>query len=156
MFNEKRKREMDTSVSEKSIDHNIPAPSHIILYDGVCNLCNGMVRFIIKKDKKALFRFAAIQSQTGQSLITQYANDDEEKTVSIYYIRNQECYRKSAAILYILKDLGKGWKLLFPLIHIPAILRDSLYLFISRNRYKLFGREQTCMIPTPEIKNRFI
>lgn len=147
---------MDTISPDKEINCDIPNYPHIILYDGVCNLCNGTVRFIIQRDKEALFRFAAIQSETGQSLIKQYTNDDDEKMVSIYYIRNKECYRKSTAILYILKDLGKGWNLLFPLIYIPATLRDSLYLLVSRNRYKLFGRKQTCIIPAPDIKNRFI
>ena len=131
---------------------------NIILFDGVCNLCSGTVRFIIKKDKAAFFRFAAIQSEAGQRIMEQYVNEKEEEKgiTSIFYIREKECFRKSEAVLYILKDLGKGWQLLFPLIYIPSFVRDSLYLLISRNRYKLFGKKTSCMVPTPDIKNRFI
>lgn len=138
--------------------HSLPAYPYIILFDGVCNLCNGAVRFIIQKDKTALFRFAAIQSETGQLLVKRYAIEKEEEKdmSSIYYIRKNECFRKSTAILHILKDMGKGWKFLFPLIHIPVTIRDSLYLWVSRNRYKLFGKKQACMVPTPDIRSRFL
>lgn len=131
---------------------------NIILFDGVCNLCSATVRFIINRDKAALFRFAAIQSETGQRILKQYMNkiEEEKGITSIYYIREKKCFRKSEAVLYILKDLGKGWQLLFPLIYIPSLVRDSLYVFISRNRYKLFGKKKICMVPTPDIKNRFI
>lgn len=128
---------------------------NIILFDGICNLCNGTVLFIIKRDKKALFRFAAIQSETGQSLIKQYGSNNETNR-TIYYIRDEECFQKSTAILHILKDLGKGWKLFYPFILIPTCIRDAIYMFISHNRYRLFGKRQTCMTPTPEIKNRFL
>lgn len=128
---------------------------NIILFDGVCNLCNRVVLFIIKRDKKALFRFAAIQSEAGQSLLKQYAAEDEQN-ITIYYIRDNKCFRKSTAILHILKELGGIWKCFYPLIFIPPGIRDAIYLFISRNRYRLFGKRQTCITPTPEIKKRFI
>lgn len=128
---------------------------NIILFDGVCNLCNKVILFIIKKDKKALFRFAAIQSGAGQSLLKEYISGDEQNT-TLYYIHNKKCYRKSTAVLHILKQLGGMWKCFYPLILIPPCIRDVVYHIISRHRYKLFGKRQKCMLPTPEIKNRFI
>lgn len=128
---------------------------NIIVFDGICNLCSGIVLFIIKRDKKALFRFAALQSEAGQSILKKFSVFSEQ-TDTIYYIRDTEYFQKSTAILYILKDLGGGWNCLYPLIYIPMSLRDMLYLLISRYRYKLFGKRQSCMIPTPEIKKRFM
>lgn len=127
---------------------------NIILFDGVCNLCSRVVVFLIKRDKKALFRFAAIQSGTGQLLLERYSINN--KNTTLYYFRNGACFIKSTAILYILRDLGGGWKFFYPLIVIPACLRDVVYLFISRNRYKWFGRKNDCIIPTREIRNRFL
>lgn len=128
---------------------------NVILFDGICNLCNGIVLFIIKRDKKALFRFAALQSEVAQSLLKKYSVSNKQ-TDTIYYIRDTECLQKSTAILYILKDLSGAWKCLYPLIYIPKSLRDGLYLFVSRYRYRLFGKRQSCIIPTPEIKKRFM
>lgn len=128
---------------------------NIILFDGICNLCSGIVLFIIKRDKKALFRFAAIQTEAGQTLLRQY-NVQDEQNITLYYIREGVCYQKSTAVLYILKDLGGAWKCLFPSILIPSCIRDIFYLFISRNRYKFFGKKESCMMPTKEIKERFI
>lgn len=128
---------------------------NIILFDGICNLCNYIVFFIISRDKKALFRFAAIQSETGQLLLKEYFVRNEKNT-TIYYINGKKCFQKSTAVLHILKDLGGIWKCFYPLIFIPSCFRDVIYLLISHNRYKLFGKRQTCMIPSPEIKERFI
>lgn len=128
---------------------------NIILFDGICNLCSRTVLFLIKRDKKALFRFAALQSEAGQALMEQYAATDKENR-TLYYIRDNQCFQQSTAILYILKDLGGIWKGFYPLMVIPTCIRDTAYLFISRHRYHLFGKKKTCMIPTPELKNRFL
>lgn len=128
---------------------------NIILFDGICNLCSRTVLFLIKRDKKALFRFAALQSEAGQALMEQYAATDKENR-TLYYIRDNQCFQQSTAILYILKDLGGIWKGFYPLMVIPTCIRDTAYLFISRHRYRLFGKKKTCMIPTPELKNRFL
>ena len=127
---------------------------YIILFDGVCNLCTGIVAFLIKKDKNALFRFAPIQSEAGQSLLEQYHihNDDS----SLFYFRNSVCYRKSEAILLILKDLGGFWKCFYPLIYLPACLRNSVYFYIARNRYRVFGKRNSCSIPARKFRNRFL
>lgn len=127
---------------------------NIILFDGVCNLCNATVRFIINRDKKKIFRFAALQSEAGQFLMQPYS--EEQALTTLFYIRNGTCFRESTAILYILKDLQRGWQLLYPLIFLPICLRDRIYRCIARNRYKIFGKRPSCMIPSPEIKDRFI
>lgn len=127
---------------------------NIILFDGVCNLCNGVVVFLIKRDKKALFRFATIQSGTGELLLERY--NIKSKNTTLYYFRDDVCFIKSTAILHILRDLGGGWRFFYSLIVIPACLRDAIYLFISRNRYRWFGKKNDCIIPTREIRNRFL
>ena len=134
----------------------IPKHSHIILFDGVCNLCNGTVRFLIKRDNTALFKFAALQTETGQSIAKEFDCNGSKSLTTLFYIRDRRCFQQSTAILYILKDLGRGWQCLFPLILIPACIRDCIYRFISRHRYKWFGRKEVCMVPTPDIKQRFL
>ena len=128
---------------------------NIVLFDGECNLCNGVVSFIIRRDKKALFRFAAIQSRTGQTLLKRYAVRESELT-TLYYFRNHHCWQKSAAVLYIFRDLGGFWRFLFPLIYLPSFLRDFVYLFVSRRRYRWFGKRKSCVISTQDAKRRFI
>ena len=117
---------------------------NVILFDGICNLCNGAVTFVVKRDRKGLFRFVSLQSETGKSLLKRYAVESTNKT--LYYFRNNRCYSKSTAILYILKDLGGFWQCLYPLILIPAKLRDAIYLLVSKYRYRIFGKADSCMV----------
>ena len=112
---------------------------------GICNLCNGAVTFVVKRDRKGLFRFVSLQSETGKSLLKRYAVESTNKT--LYYFRNNRCYSKSTAILYILKDLGGFWQCLYPLILIPAKLRDAIYLLVSKYRYRIFGKADSCIKP---------
>lgn len=117
---------------------------NIILFDGVCNLCHGIVSFLMKRDTKALFKFVAIQSEAGQTVLRAYAVKDENQT--LYYLRGNVCFRKSTAILHILKDLGGVWKYFYPLIFIPVCIRDAVYYFVSRNRYRWFGKREDCTL----------
>ncbi|TAE17616.1 MAG: thiol-disulfide oxidoreductase DCC family protein [Bacteroidetes bacterium] len=128
---------------------------NILLFDGVCNLCNGTVQFIIKRDKKARFRFASLQSDKGQALLQEH-NLPTREFDSVIYIRNGKCYQKSTAALYIMRDLGGFWQIFFPLIIVPPFLRNAVYSLIARNRYRWFGRQESCMLPTPELKSRFL
>lgn len=116
---------------------------NIILYDGVCNLCKGIVLFLRKRDKKSLLRFAALQSEAGQALMKQYGIQNKEN-ITLYYICEREgeskCHQKSTAILHILRDLGGLWRCLYPLILIPVRIRDAAYLFIAHRRYRWFGK----------------
>lgn len=129
--------------------------TQIILFDGVCNLCNGFVQFIIKRDPNAKFNFASIQSERGQSLLKKMGlptNDFD----SFVYIKGDNYFLKSSAGLNVLKDLGRLWQLFYVFIVIPKFIRDFFYSIIAKTRYKIFGKRDFCMIPTPEIKQRFL
>jgi len=129
--------------------------NHIVLFDGVCNLCNAVVKFIIRHDKKAVFSFASLQSEEGQLLLKQ--NDlSPDSFDSFIYVENGKIRQKSAAALYLAKRLDGLWPLLYAGIIIPRPLRDFIYKKIADNRYRLMGRSETCMIPTPELKQRFL
>ncbi len=134
----------------------IPGNKKIILFDGVCNLCNGAVQFIIKHDKKDIFRFASLQSETGQQLVEERGLDPTEIDSIMLIEPGVAYYRKSTAALQISRDLSGGYRLLKSFLGIPEGLRDSIYDFIARNRYKWFGKKKQCMIPTPELKSKFL
>jgi predicted DCC family thiol-disulfide oxidoreductase YuxK len=127
----------------------------LILFDGVCNLCNGFVNFIIKRDKKGKIRFAPLQSEAAKNSLRAFGHYPEESD-SVIYISGNKFFDKSSAVLNILKDLGKGWQLMFVFIVLPPFIRDLLYDLVAKNRYRIFGRRDACMIPTSEIRNRFI
>ncbi len=127
----------------------------IILFDGVCNLCNGSVVLIIKRDKKDLFRFAAIQSNEGQELIETH-NIDTSKVDSILLIDGEHYYSKSTAALKIARHLAGGYPLLYGFMILPRFFRNWVYDIIARNRYKWFGKKESCMIPTPELRSKFL
>lgn len=127
----------------------------IILFDGVCNLCNGAINFIIKHDPKALFKFASLQGETGQRLLKKHQINSAE-TDSIVLIEGDTVSVKSSAALRIAKYLNKGYPLLFGFMIVPKFIRNAVYDYIARNRYKWFGKKESCMIPTPELKSRFL
>lgn len=126
----------------------------LILFDGVCNLCNGSVRFIIDHDKQQQFTFAALQSEAAQRILDTHGV--EPKMESIILVENGHVSTRSTAALRIAKRLNGIWSLLYIFILLPAFIRDPVYSLIARNRYKIFGRTEACMIPTPELKRRFI
>jgi len=126
----------------------------IILFDGVCNLCNSSVQFIIKRDPKGRFKFASIQSETGQSLLELHGYDKEID--SFILIENQKIYFKSSAALMVCRNLNGLWKLLTILRILPAPFRDFFYDVVANNRYKWFGKKESCMLPTKEMKKRFL
>ncbi len=130
----------------------------IVLFDGVCNLCNSAVQFIIKRDKKNIFLFSALQSQATEQLLQQQGIklNNTKQPESIIVLSKGKCYDKSSAALIIAKHLGLFWSLMQVFWIIPKPLRDAVYMFISRNRYKWFGKQESCMIPTPELKAKFI
>ena len=127
----------------------------IILFDGVCNLCNGAVTYIIKRDKKNVFKFAALQSEIGQQLISKF-NIDTSKVDSIIFIDGEKHYTKSSAALHIAKQLSGAYPLLFGFMVVPKFIRNSVYDYIAKNRYKWFGKKESCMIPTAELKSKFL
>lgn len=127
----------------------------IILFDGVCNLCNSSVVFIIKRDKKDVFRFAAIQSEEGEKLIQKH-QIDTSKTDSIILVEGDTYSVKSTAALKIAKHLKGGYPLLYGFMILPAFFRNWVYDIIARNRYRWFGKKDSCMIPTPELRSKFL
>lgn len=126
----------------------------IILFDGVCNLCNGAVQSIIKRDKKRVFRFASLQSGTGKKLLEQYRIPPDYS--SIILIEPEKAWYKSTAVLRIARKLPGAWPLLYVLVAIPRFIRDPVYNFVARNRYKWFGKQEECRQPAPQLKERFI
>lgn len=135
--------------------NSLPDQSFIILFDGVCNLCNGAVRFIIRRDHKKRFRFASLQSKTGEAYLQRY-NLRTSGLYSILLIKNDRVYDRSAAVLQIAKNLSGLWPVMYCFIIVPPFIRDAVYRVISKNRYRFFGKKDQCMIPTPELKARFI
>lgn len=127
----------------------------IILFDGVCNFCNSAVNFIIRRNKNASLLFAAMQSQAGQKILQQFGlpvNDMQ----SFVLIENGKAYKQSTAALRICRHLSGLWPLCYGFFIVPAFIRNAVYNWIAKNRYKWFGKQQQCMIPTPEVKARFL
>ena len=127
----------------------------IILFDCVCNFCNGSVNFLIRQDKKNVFRFAALQSQTAQKLLAQYKKQ-KKGFESFVLMQDGKAYEKSSAALKVLKKLPWYWKWAQVFWIVPKFIRDGVYDVIARNRYKWFGKKEECMIPTSEVRNRFL
>ncbi|MDU0330513.1 thiol-disulfide oxidoreductase DCC family protein [Paenibacillus sp. 3LSP] len=128
---------------------------HVILFDGVCHLCQGAVKFIIKRDPAGRFRFASLQSEAGSRLL-QASGVHVESLDSVVLIENGSYYIRSAAALRIARGLRYPWPLLYALIVVPKGLRDAVYQFIARHRYRWFGKDETCLVPTRELRERFL
>lgn len=137
--------------------NKIPKNKQLILFDGVCNLCNSSVLFIIKRDKNNTFLFAPLQSKIGQAVINEF-NIDTTKTDSIllYNPEERKIYHKSTAALTIAKQLTFPVNIMAAFKILPTSLTDLFYDFIAKNRYKWFGKKEACMIPTPELKSKFL
>ena len=126
-----------------------------ILFDGVCNLCSGFVVFTIKRDPDAKFKFASLQSNEGGNLQKEFGIDpDNIKTMVL--VENDNYYIKSDAVLRIFKHLDGMWFILYYLIYIPRPIRNFVYDLVANNRYRWFGKKDVCMLPTPELKKRFL
>lgn len=127
----------------------------IILFDGICNLCNQSVQFVIEHDKKNQFRFASLQSDFGQNFLKEN-NLDATQFDSVVFIEDGKFYTKSSAALKISKYLDgiTSWLSIFMIV--PKPLRDVVYSFIAKNRYRWFGKQESCWLSTPELKAKFI
>jgi predicted DCC family thiol-disulfide oxidoreductase YuxK len=127
----------------------------VILFDGICNFCNSAINFVLKQDKKGIFRFAPLQSEAGQKLLQRY-NLSTKDFDSFVLIDNGKVYKKSTASLRVMSKLPWYWKEVQILRIIPTAFRDAIYDFVARNRYRWFGKKEQCMIPTPELRRRFL
>lgn len=131
------------------------ANQDVLLFDGVCNLCNSSVNFIIDHDPKGHFKFAALQSEFGQEKLAELGFDQEEFD-SLVLLSGNAVYQKSSAALRIAKKLNGLYPLLYVFMIIPPFIRHGVYDIIAKNRYKWFGKEDSCRIPTPDLKARFM
>ncbi|MEK6780439.1 MAG: thiol-disulfide oxidoreductase DCC family protein [Bacteroidota bacterium] len=127
----------------------------IILFDGLCNLCSNSVKFIIKRDSKGYFRFASLQSPLGQRQLNTFELPDNQ-FYSVFLIKDGILFQKSNAALEIARNLDGLWPAFYIFKVIPPFIRDWVYTFVAKNRYTWFGKKDSCMIPTAELKSRFI
>ncbi|MCW5898780.1 MAG: thiol-disulfide oxidoreductase DCC family protein [Flavobacteriales bacterium] len=127
----------------------------IVLFDGVCDLCNGFVQFIIERDPKARFHFGTLQSAEAKSFLEGGTIDPRDPDTVIYRRKGRLLTRSSAA-LNVLRDLSGAWPLMYAFIIVPPFLRDAVYRWVAKNRYKWFGKRDSCMIPTPDMRSRFL
>jgi predicted DCC family thiol-disulfide oxidoreductase YuxK len=137
----------------------MPAPA-TILFDGVCNLCNGFVQFVIRHDAVGQFRFAALQSEVGQALLAAHGQPLTSAALadpaSVVLVADGRVYTHSAAVLRIAGRLGGPWRLAAVGWLLPGPWRDAAYRFVARHRYRWFGRQESCWLPTPELRERFL
>ncbi len=127
----------------------------IILFDGVCNLCNSSVQFVISHDPQHHFRFASLQSDFGQSVLRKF-DLPTNSLQSFILLENNKIDTASTAALKVAKQLTRGWSLLYAFIIVPAFIRDAVYQLIAKNRYKWFGKKEICWIPSQELQHLFI
>jgi predicted DCC family thiol-disulfide oxidoreductase YuxK len=137
-----------------------PAEKHLVLYDGVCGLCNLLNKFVLTRDPQGIFDFASLQSTVGRSTLQRFGrNPDDLETfyvVTNYRCQSQALLSKSGAALFVMKELGAPWSWLGVFGIFPRALLDRIYDWIARNRYRFFGRRESCLIPNAEYRKRFI
>ena len=134
--------------------------AHLVLYDGVCGLCNRLLQFLLVHDHRAVFSFAALQSPIGQTMVERFGGNPRDLN-SFYVLANYrtphiEPFMKSRAAIFVARELGWPWKTLCAAGLLPTMALDSIYDLIARNRYRVFGRSETCLAPAPHVRNRFV
>ncbi|WP_029331468.1 thiol-disulfide oxidoreductase DCC family protein [Gillisia marina] len=134
----------------------LPKNKKIILFDGVCNLCNNAINFVIEHDKKDVFRFASLQSDLGRKMVLERGIEPEVLDSIILIEPGVVYYEKSTAALKIAKELSGGYSLMRHFLYLPNFIRDGVYNLVASNRYRWFGKKDSCMIPTPELKAKFL
>ena len=137
----------------KSLNSDIKSP--VLLFDGVCNLCNASVQWILKRDRKGIFKFAALQSDTGQVLLQQFGFS-EKNFDTVILVDGPRIFTRSDAALEIVRRIGGWWAFLTVFKIIPRPVRNAIYDWVARNRYRWFGKTEACMLPRPEWKERFV
>lgn len=137
------------------MSHYDPSHDHLLLFDGVCHLCDASVRFVVRHDPAGKIKFAPIQSPVGRELYTRHGLDPESPNAMLF-LTPHGTYQASDAALEIARTLGGAWKFALLFKPLPRALRDAVYYFIARNRYRWFGKDTSCMMPTPELKARVV
>lgn len=126
----------------------------VILFDGVCNLCNSSINFVIDRDKQHRFKFASLQSQLGEEVARSFKGNTSLDSIILY--QEGKILHKSDAVLEVARHLGALWPLLYVFKILPVGFRDWVYGIIAKNRYRWFGKSESCRIPTPELRDRFL
>jgi predicted DCC family thiol-disulfide oxidoreductase YuxK len=137
-----------------------PEGAHLVLYDGVCGLCDRLLQFLLAHDRRRVFNFASLQSATGQAMVERYGRDSGDLTsfyvVADYRTLDSRYFLKSDAALFVAGELAWPWKAM-RLVHlVPKGIRDRVYDLVARNRYRVFGRYEQCLLPRPEFRSRFV
>lgn len=135
---------------------NLPKNKKLILFDGVCNLCDASVQYIIKHDRNDVFRFTALQSEVGHTIIKQFNIDTKKRDSILLYSKEKCIYYKSTAALKIASQLGFPQNVMIVFLIVPAFIRNWVYDYIAKNRYQWYGKKKECMIPTPDLKSKFL
>lgn len=135
-------------------EHGLPQGKALVLFDGYCNLCNGAVQFILKRDKKNRFYFAGLSWEVGKAIRNEFPGFADVDSILVY--QDGKLYGKSSAALKIAARLGGLWPLMGVFWILPRVIRDAVYSFIARNRYKWFGKRDSCMIPEKDLSHRFL
>lgn len=144
-----------TELTDAQIDQLLQGEHPIVLVDGVCHFCQGATKFIIKRDPQGIFHFASLQSEVGQKLL-QKGGLSTTSMDTFVLVEQGTFYTRSTAALRIAKRLKLAWKLLYVFMIVPRVLRDGVYKYVARNRYRWFGKSDQCMLPTPDIRARFV
>lgn len=130
-------------------------PHPVILFDGVCNFCDASINFVIDRDPDRKFRYASLQSEAGERLLTKFGLDTTNYD-SFVLVDGEKFYTKSSAALRVAKEMQGAWQLLYGFIIVPKFIRDAVYSLIAKNRYKWFGKKDECMLPSPEVRELFL
>ncbi len=139
------------------MNFKLPEDKKIVIFDGVCNLCNSAVLYVIKRDKSDQFLFAPLQGELGKHLIKKFNIDTNlMDSIILYYPKNETIHFKAKAALKVAWHLTFPTKLLAIFIIVPSFISNWAYEFVAKNRYKWFGKKASCMVPTPELKSRFL
>jgi predicted DCC family thiol-disulfide oxidoreductase YuxK len=134
--------------------------AHLVLYDGVCGLCNRLLQFLLTHDQRAVFSFASLQSPIGQMMVERFGGDPGDLNsfyvVANYRTRRIEAFTKSGAAIFVARELGWPWKSLSAAGVLPTAALELIYDLVARNRYRIFGRSEKCRVPTPQFSSRFV
>jgi predicted DCC family thiol-disulfide oxidoreductase YuxK len=134
----------------------LPQNKKIVFFDGICNLCDASIQFIIKYDKNDVFRFVSIQSELGKMIISHIGIDISKIDSIILYIPNKAYFTKANAVLTIIKDLDSFLSIFYFLKIVPNYIKNTMYDFVAKNRYKWYGKKEYCLIPSTELKSKFL
>jgi len=145
-----------TGVAARPADPNLHVPMRrTILFDGVCNLCNASVLFVVDRDPEARFTFAALQSDEARRLLAERGYQGADLS-TVLLVEGERVYERSTAALRVARHLSGAWPVLYAFLVVPRPVRDAVYAWVARNRYRWFGKEDACRVPTPELRARFL